>query len=189
MRATTAATAGFGCRPDAAERGRRAHGRRGPPHRRRGPGAGLPRVGHLRRRAPAPPRLRRGLFGDRHGSPAWYTLNTNGTLITPAIARLLRRTGTKLVALYGATAAVHDAVTRRTRAPSRPSSGASPISARRRRLSRSRSCPCGRISPSTRPWSAWPNRGARAGGWARPGSISRPPATPSAQPRDRGPSG
>ncbi len=43
---------------------------------------------------------------------AWYTLNTNGTLITPAIARLLRRKGTKLVALYGATAAVHDAVTR-----------------------------------------------------------------------------
>ena len=43
---------------------------------------------------------------------AWYTLNTNGTLITPSIARLLRRQGTKLVALYGATAAVHDAVTR-----------------------------------------------------------------------------
>jgi MoaA/NifB/PqqE/SkfB family radical SAM enzyme len=43
---------------------------------------------------------------------AWYTLNTNGTLITPPIARLLRREGTKLVALYGASAAVHDAVTR-----------------------------------------------------------------------------
>jgi MoaA/NifB/PqqE/SkfB family radical SAM enzyme len=42
-----------------------------------------------------------------------YTLNTNGTLITPGTARLLRRTGTTLVALYGATAAVHDAVTRR----------------------------------------------------------------------------
>src|SRR5665647_9323 len=41
-----------------------------------------------------------------------YTLNTNGTLITPGIARLLRRKGTTLVALYGATAAVHDAVTR-----------------------------------------------------------------------------
>lgn len=41
-----------------------------------------------------------------------YTLNTNGTLITPAIARLLRRKGTKLLALYGATAAVHDRVTR-----------------------------------------------------------------------------
>jgi len=46
-------------------------------------------------------------------SSAWYTLNTNGTLITPAIARLLRRKGTTLVALYGATAGVHDAVTRR----------------------------------------------------------------------------
>ena len=41
-----------------------------------------------------------------------YTLNTNGTLITPRIARLLQRKGTTLVALYGATAAVHDAVTR-----------------------------------------------------------------------------
>lgn len=44
---------------------------------------------------------------------AWYTLNTNGGAITPRIARLLRREGTKLVALYGATAAVHDVVTRR----------------------------------------------------------------------------
>jgi MoaA/NifB/PqqE/SkfB family radical SAM enzyme len=43
---------------------------------------------------------------------AWYTLNTNGGLITPRLARLLRRKGAKLVALYGATAAVHDAVTR-----------------------------------------------------------------------------
>ncbi|TFG58159.1 MAG: radical SAM protein [Candidatus Aminicenantes bacterium] len=43
---------------------------------------------------------------------AGYTLNTNGTLITPEIARLLRRKGTKLVALYGATAEIHDAVTR-----------------------------------------------------------------------------
>jgi MoaA/NifB/PqqE/SkfB family radical SAM enzyme len=41
-----------------------------------------------------------------------YTLNTNGTLITPAIARLLRRKGSKLVALYGATAEVHDHITR-----------------------------------------------------------------------------
>jgi MoaA/NifB/PqqE/SkfB family radical SAM enzyme len=41
-----------------------------------------------------------------------YTLNTNGTLITPAIAQLLKRKGTKMVALYGATAAVYDAVTR-----------------------------------------------------------------------------
>ena len=41
-----------------------------------------------------------------------YILNTNGTLITPAIARLLTRPGSKLVALYGATAAGHDRVTR-----------------------------------------------------------------------------
>jgi MoaA/NifB/PqqE/SkfB family radical SAM enzyme len=41
-----------------------------------------------------------------------YRLNTNGTLITPEIARLLRRRGSKMVALYGATAAVHDHITR-----------------------------------------------------------------------------
>jgi len=41
-----------------------------------------------------------------------YTLNTNGTLITPKIARQLKRKGTKLIALYGATSEVYDAVTR-----------------------------------------------------------------------------
>jgi MoaA/NifB/PqqE/SkfB family radical SAM enzyme len=41
-----------------------------------------------------------------------YSLNTNGTLITPAIAVLLKRKGAKMVALYGATAATHDHITR-----------------------------------------------------------------------------
>ena len=41
-----------------------------------------------------------------------YSLNTNGTLITPAIAQRLRRPGTKMIALYGATMEVYDAVTR-----------------------------------------------------------------------------
>ena len=41
-----------------------------------------------------------------------YTLNTNGTLITPAIARQLTRKGAKMVAVYGATAEVYDHVTR-----------------------------------------------------------------------------
>ncbi len=41
-----------------------------------------------------------------------YSLNTNGTLITPKIAELLRRKGNKMVALYGATPEVHDYVTR-----------------------------------------------------------------------------
>ena len=41
-----------------------------------------------------------------------YTLNTNGGLITPAIARRLKRKGVKLIALYGATAEVHDHITR-----------------------------------------------------------------------------
>jgi len=41
-----------------------------------------------------------------------YSLNTNGTLITPEIAQLLTRRGNKMVALYGATAEVHDDVTR-----------------------------------------------------------------------------
>ncbi|SPJ14655.1 hypothetical protein SBDP2_1790003 [Syntrophobacter sp. SbD2] len=43
---------------------------------------------------------------------ASYALSTNGTLITPEIARLLTRRGTKRVALYGATAEVYDDVTR-----------------------------------------------------------------------------
>jgi MoaA/NifB/PqqE/SkfB family radical SAM enzyme len=53
------------------------------------------------------------IFAEIAGKSAWCTLNTNGTLITPSIARLLRKGGTTLVALYGATAAVHDAVSRR----------------------------------------------------------------------------
>ncbi|MCU0594944.1 MAG: radical SAM protein [Desulfobacterota bacterium] len=43
---------------------------------------------------------------------ATYSLNTNGTLITPQIARLMKRKGAKMVALYGATAEVHDHITR-----------------------------------------------------------------------------
>ncbi len=41
-----------------------------------------------------------------------YSLNTNGALITPQIAKLLTRRGSKMIALYGATAEVHDDVTR-----------------------------------------------------------------------------
>jgi MoaA/NifB/PqqE/SkfB family radical SAM enzyme len=41
-----------------------------------------------------------------------YSINTNGTLITPKIARLLKKKGSKMVALYGATADVHDHITR-----------------------------------------------------------------------------
>lgn len=41
-----------------------------------------------------------------------YSLNTNGTLITPRIARLMKRKGAKMVALYGATSKVHDHITR-----------------------------------------------------------------------------
>ena len=42
-----------------------------------------------------------------------YSLNTNGTLITPKIARLLKeRKGNKMVALYGATKEVYEAVSR-----------------------------------------------------------------------------
>jgi MoaA/NifB/PqqE/SkfB family radical SAM enzyme len=44
---------------------------------------------------------------------SYYSLNTNGSRITPAIAKILRRKGNKWVALYGATAAVHDHITRR----------------------------------------------------------------------------
>jgi MoaA/NifB/PqqE/SkfB family radical SAM enzyme len=41
-----------------------------------------------------------------------YSINTNGTLITPEIARLMTRNGRKLVALYGATSEIHDHITR-----------------------------------------------------------------------------
>jgi len=41
-----------------------------------------------------------------------YSLNTNGTLITPEIAQLLKRKGSKMIALYGATADTYDRVTR-----------------------------------------------------------------------------
>jgi MoaA/NifB/PqqE/SkfB family radical SAM enzyme len=41
-----------------------------------------------------------------------YTLNTNGTLITPELARLLTRKGTKMIALYGATPETYERVTR-----------------------------------------------------------------------------
>ncbi|MDP2924720.1 MAG: radical SAM protein [Candidatus Omnitrophota bacterium] len=40
-----------------------------------------------------------------------YSINTNGTLITPKIAKLMARKGVKMVALYGATAEVHDHIT------------------------------------------------------------------------------
>lgn len=41
-----------------------------------------------------------------------YSLNTNGTLITPEIARLMKRKGRKMIGIYGATAKVHDHITR-----------------------------------------------------------------------------
>jgi MoaA/NifB/PqqE/SkfB family radical SAM enzyme len=41
-----------------------------------------------------------------------YSINTNGTLITPEIAHWLTRKGTKMISLYGATAKVYDHVTR-----------------------------------------------------------------------------
>lgn len=42
----------------------------------------------------------------------YYSLNTNGTMITPEIAELMRRKGNKMVALYGATPEIHDHITR-----------------------------------------------------------------------------
>ncbi|HWQ63124.1 MAG TPA: radical SAM protein [Methanospirillum sp.] len=41
-----------------------------------------------------------------------YAINTNGTLITPDIALLMRRKGSKMIALYGASEEIHDMVTR-----------------------------------------------------------------------------
>ncbi|MFH1478500.1 MAG: radical SAM protein [Candidatus Omnitrophota bacterium] len=41
-----------------------------------------------------------------------YSINTNGSLITKKIAGLFKRIGAKMIALYGATAKVHDHITR-----------------------------------------------------------------------------
>jgi len=41
-----------------------------------------------------------------------YSINTNGTLITPKIAKIMRRIGSKKIVLYGADAQVHDYITR-----------------------------------------------------------------------------
>jgi len=43
---------------------------------------------------------------------AFYSINTNGMLITPKIARIMKRKGAKMVALYGATKDMHDYITR-----------------------------------------------------------------------------
>jgi MoaA/NifB/PqqE/SkfB family radical SAM enzyme len=45
------------------------------------------------------------------GKARGYTLKTNGTLITPHIARLLKRPGETWISVYGATAEVYDRVT------------------------------------------------------------------------------
>ena len=42
----------------------------------------------------------------------FYTINTNGTLITPEIAQLMTRKGRKMVAIYGATREIQDRITR-----------------------------------------------------------------------------
>jgi MoaA/NifB/PqqE/SkfB family radical SAM enzyme len=52
------------------------------------------------------------IFDYLTGKAVSYTINTNGTLITPEIARILKRKGTKMVALYGATKETYDHVTR-----------------------------------------------------------------------------
>ncbi len=52
------------------------------------------------------------IFECLTGKARNYSLNTNGTLITPKIAQLLRRPGTKMISLYGATPEVYDHVTR-----------------------------------------------------------------------------
>ena len=52
------------------------------------------------------------IFDFLTGKAVGYSINTNGTLITPFIARLLKRRGTKMIAVYGATPEVYDSVTR-----------------------------------------------------------------------------
>ncbi len=52
------------------------------------------------------------IFDYITANPASYIINTNGALITPKIAQLMKRKGMKMVALYGATGGVHDRITR-----------------------------------------------------------------------------
>lgn len=52
------------------------------------------------------------IFDYLTGNANSYSINTNGTLITPKIAKLMARKGGKTVVLYGATAEVHDNITR-----------------------------------------------------------------------------
>jgi MoaA/NifB/PqqE/SkfB family radical SAM enzyme len=52
------------------------------------------------------------LFDAVTSKSAFYSLNTNGTLITAPIARKLRKPGDVMVAVYGADPQVHDHVTR-----------------------------------------------------------------------------
>jgi MoaA/NifB/PqqE/SkfB family radical SAM enzyme len=52
------------------------------------------------------------LFDYITAKAASYSLNTNGTLISPSIAQKLRRPGDIMVAVYGATVEVHDHITR-----------------------------------------------------------------------------
>ncbi|MBA4390120.1 MAG: hypothetical protein C0399_04195 [Syntrophus sp. (in: bacteria)] len=54
------------------------------------------------------------IFEYLTGKAVSYALNTNGTLITPKLARLLKRRGSKMVALYGATRETYEHITRNT---------------------------------------------------------------------------
>ena len=52
------------------------------------------------------------IFDYITSNSASYSINTNGALITPQIARLMKRKGNKMIAFYGATREVHDQITR-----------------------------------------------------------------------------
>lgn len=52
------------------------------------------------------------IFDYLTGRSITYTLNTNGTMITPEIAEMMKRKGSKMVALYGADPEIHDHITR-----------------------------------------------------------------------------
>lgn len=42
----------------------------------------------------------------------YYSINSNGTYITPSVAKAMRKKGNKWIALYGAESAIHDHITR-----------------------------------------------------------------------------
>ena len=122
------------------------------------------------------------IFDFLTAKAVYYRLNTNGTLITPAIARLLRRQGGKMVALYGATAEVNDHITRSPGSFAAAMQGFAYLKEAGAGLYRAAHSHAGQLPPVARRCCTWPNHSARIPESAPPGCIfllaARGKATP-----------